>query len=123
MTSQTFLELDALIASLDHLIPQLNDFVHQINNLQIQHDVKLVSNLAGDLQLDVPINMSQSVEKFLETKLGILDRLRNTHGQSISELLDKGRFLEQQLKLENPRYTTRLSGQIAEFARLNGAFN
>ena len=122
MTNQLLLELDGTIATLNYIIPQLNDFVNQFNNIQMAHGVKVISDQIGNIFLDVPASMPESLEKTLTTRLGIIDRLCNTHGQSISDLLDKGRGLEQQLKLQDPHYTSRLSGPISEFARLRGAF-
>jgi hypothetical protein len=123
MTNQALLELDGLITTLNYTITQLSGFVSQFNDIQMAHAVKVITDPMGNMFLDVPASMPESLEKTLTTKLGIIDRLCNTHGQSISDLLHKGNLLEQQLKLENPNYTTKLSSQIAEFARLKGAFN
>jgi hypothetical protein len=122
MSNQIILELDGLIASLNYLIPQLGGFVAQFNDIQVANAVTVISDPTGGLFLDVPRAMPESVEKILQTKLGIIDRLCNTQSQSISELLDKGGFLENQLKLQNPNYTSKISGHIAEFVKIQGAF-
>jgi len=122
MTNQILLELDGLIASLNQIIPQLSGFVSQFNDIQIANDVKVLSDSIGNMYLDVPASMPKPFENMLTTRLGIIDRLCNTHGQSITQLLDKGRLLEEQLRLQDPHYTSKLSGHIAEFARLSNAF-
>nr|GEV05606.1 NADH dehydrogenase subunit 5, mitochondrial [Tanacetum cinerariifolium] len=57
--------------------------------------------LLGNMEIDVPKDMSDELANKVSKKIGIIDRLITTHGQSINDLLQKGVDIENKLKLEN----------------------
>lgn len=124
-TVESFLELsmqmDAVIANLNHFIPQYSNFIDGIIAVQTKYNVIIVDQL-GNLSVDVPENMTEATQEEVVKKVRILDNLCSQRSMDIETELDKGRSIENQIKQLKPDYTSKISGQIAEFARLRGAF-
>ena len=124
-TVESFLELsmqmDAVIANLNHFIPQYSNFIDSIIAVQTKYNVIIVDQL-GNLSVDVPENMTEATQEEVVKKVRILDNLCSQRSMEIETELDKGRSIENQIKQLKPDYTSKISGQIAEFARLRGAF-
>ena len=68
-------------------------------------------------------NLTDSEVDNIRTRVGIIDRLVNTEGDKAKELLEKGLKMEQNLKAQNPNYTSQLTEKVAEFRRLNASYN
>ena len=90
--------------------------------LQDQYNVFVIQDACGNLELDAPANMPDDLHSELVKKVGVLDRLCLTRIDDINLELDKAKGIENRIKTINPTYTSSISGQIAEFARLRGAF-
>ena len=116
------LDLFNIITELNTLLPQLADFIHQFHNLVNQSGINVVTDIMGNMSIDVPKDMPDSVVNNISKRIGIIDRLVTTRGQEINELLQRGLSVENKIKLENPQYLSQLSDIIAEFKRLNNSF-
>ena len=114
-------ELDKVITNSDHYIAQFSKFINDIGAVQVKYNVIVVEEY-GSLSVDVPQNMSETIEKEIVKKVRILDSLCTQRCIDIESELSKGRTIENYIKLIQPRYTSKISGQIAEFSRLRGAF-
>ena len=114
-------DLNTVISNLNHYIPQLSKFINDILQVQVKYNVIIVDQL-GSLNIDVPADMTDVVQSEVVKKVRILDSLYTQRCIDIETELTKGRSIENLIKLQNPDYTSKISGQIAEFARLRGAF-
>jgi hypothetical protein len=74
------------------------------------------------MSMDVPNSMSDVTYNNLRTRLGIVDRLINSHGASINELFQKASVIEAQIKLSDTNYTSQLTEEIAKFKELNWSY-
>ena len=82
----------------------------------------MVTDIMGNMSIDVPKDMPDSVADNISKRIGIIDRLITTRGQQINELLQNGLTIENRVKMENPKYISQLSDKIAEFKKLNDSF-
>ena len=74
------------------------------------------------MSIDVPENMPDSDANLISKRIGIIDRLITSHGQSINDLFQKGLSIEEKLKTDNPKYVSQLSEQINQFKKLNSSY-
>ena len=116
------LDLFNVITELNTLLPQLADFINQFHNLVNQSGINVVTDIMGNMSIDVPKDMPDSVANNISKRIGIIDRLITTRGQEVNDLLLRGLSLENKIKMENPNYISQLSEKIAEFKRLNDSF-
>ena len=116
------LDLFNVITELNTLLPQLADFINQFHNLVNQSGINVVTDIMGNMSIEVPKDMPDSVANNISKRIGIIDRLITTRGQEVNDLLLRGLSLENKIKLENPNYLSQLSDKIAEFKRLNDSF-
>ena len=114
-------DLNTVIANLNHYIPQFSKFINDILAVQVKYNVTIM-DILGNLSVDVPLNMSQATEEEVVKKIRVLDSLCLQRSMDIEAELAKGRSIENLIKLQNSSYKSQISGQIAEFARLKGAF-
>jgi hypothetical protein len=116
------LDLFNVITELNTLLPQLADFINQFHNLVNQSGINVVTDIVGNMSIEVPKDMPDSIANNISKRIGIIDRLITTRGQEVNDLLLRGLSLENNIKMENPNYLSQLSEKIAEFKRLNDSF-
>jgi hypothetical protein len=115
-------ELTGIIANIDHLLPQISMFIGQFNTLINESDVNVITDVYGNMSVDVPASMSDAKAEDISKRLGVIDRLINSHGSSLNDLFHKGLDIENKLKLDNPNYSSQLTNKILEFKRLNSSY-
>lgn len=115
-------DLSEIILEISRQLPQLSEFINHFNNIVSENNVNVVTDSVGNMSIDVPAKMSDALANDVSKKIGIVDRLINSHGQSINELFNKGLKIEEGIKVSNPNYVSQLSEQIAEFKRLNASY-
>nr|YP_009672786.1 hypothetical protein [Zelopaecilomyces penicillatus]QDE53010.1 hypothetical protein [Zelopaecilomyces penicillatus] len=118
----TIVELTEITTKLDELLPQFSNFIEQFNHLIISTNVNVISDVNGDLSLDVPASMPDSEAEKISKKVGILDRLIGTRSQEIDKLVQKGLIMESKLKEENPNFTSQILDKVNEFKKLNSSY-
>jgi hypothetical protein len=116
------MDITQIVTDINSLLPQLNDFITQFHNLINQQGVSVITDTGGNMSIDVPQSMPDSVATNLSTRLGVIDRLIGTRSQELSDLFQKGLEIEKNLKIEDPNYTSQLTEKIAEFKRLNNSY-
>lgn len=114
--------LSHIITEINSLLPQLSDFICQFNNLVANTGINVITDSVGNMSIDIPHNMPDYFANNLNTRIGIIDRLINTRGQEINDLLQKGLELEKDFKAENPNYISQLTNKIKEFERLKTSY-
>ena len=114
--------ISEIIADLNTLLPQLANFVNQFNSTVSQSGISVITDSVGNMSIDVPQNMSDDTANKISNRISIIDRLINTRGQEINDLLQKGINLEKKLKAEDSNYVSQLTYKIEEFNRLNSSY-
>lgn len=114
--------LNNIILDLNKMLPQFADFIAQFNNTVIQHGVNVLTDTEGNMSIDVPNNMSEVTYNHVSHKLGVIDRLISSQESTISGLFKKGLELEQQIRLSDNKYQSRLIEEIAKFKELNASY-
>jgi hypothetical protein len=104
------------------MLPQLSGFIEQFNNVVKEFNVNVVTDTFGNMSVDVPMDMTDSQANFVSKKLGVIDKLINSHGTSINELFQKGLKIEGNIKANNPNYSSALTDKISEFKLLNRSY-
>ena len=104
------------------MIPQLTKFISQFNSTVSQSGINVVTDIAGNMEIDVPKTMSDEVANKLSSKVGIIDRLITTRGQDIYDLLQKGLTLENKLIITDPNYVSQIADRVQEFQKLNSSY-
>lgn len=116
------INITEILSEINVILPQLADFINQFNNIVNQSGINVVTDSAGNMEIDVPQNMSDSAANNVSTRIGIIDRLITTRGQEINDLFQKGMQIEKTLKSDNPNYVSQLTEKIEEFKRLNAMY-
>jgi hypothetical protein len=111
-----------IISQTNTLLPQLAQFIGQFSATTIEYKIVVVTDPIGNMDIDVPKDMSDELANKVSKKIGIIDRLITTHGQSINDLLQKGVDIEKKLKLENSNYVSQLTEKVEEFKKLNSSY-
>jgi hypothetical protein len=111
-----------IVTQINTLLPQFANFINQFNNTIIESGVNVVTDSTGNMSIDVPNNMGDEEANKISTRIGILDRLITTRSQELNDLLQKGIFLEEKLKMENSNYVSQLADKAQEIRRLNGLY-
>jgi hypothetical protein len=111
-----------IVGQINTFMPQLAGFINQFNTTVNESGVSVITDGVGNMSVSVPGSMTDEVANAISNKIGVIDRLINTRGQEISDLLQKGTSLENKLKMENPNYVSQLTAKIEEFKRLNSSY-
>jgi NADH-ubiquinone oxidoreductase chain 5 len=114
--------ISEIITEINTLLPQFANFINQFNNTIIGSGVNVVTDSTGNMSIDVPKSMGDEVANKISTRIGILDRLITSRSQELNDLVQKGMFLEEKLKMENSNYVSQLAEKAQEIRRLNGLY-
>jgi hypothetical protein len=111
-----------IVSQINTLMPQLADFINQFTTTVNESNISVVTDTVGNMSISVPASMPEDVANTVSKKIGVIDRLINTRGQEISDLLQKGTSLENKIKMQNPNYVSQLTAKIEEFRLLNASY-
>lgn len=118
----TMAELTEVTLKINELLPQLSDFIGQFNNIILANNINVITDVNGNMSLDVPSTMSDTDAEKISKRISIIDRLITTRGQEINDLLQKGLGLEAKFKKDNVNYTSQILDKVNEFNRLNASY-
>ena len=116
-------ELTDIILSVSKAMPQLSSFINQFDTIVVKEGINVISDAEGNMSIDVPSSMSDAVVKEVSLRINILDRLINTQGSDIMDLLTKGLGLQDKINMVDPSYKSEIFNQITEFKKLNSSYN
>lgn len=114
--------LNSIVTELGNLIPQFSSFIDQFNGIVSANNVAVITDSTGNMSIDVPKDMSDGTAETLSKRIGIVDRLINDRRATIADLFRKGSELESNLKSENSKYVSELSGKFTTFRELNKSY-
>jgi hypothetical protein len=116
------LDISEIIGQISGLLPQYSSFISQFDTLIIQSGVNVITDSAGNVAIDVPNTMSDIETTNISKRISIIDRLINTHSNSLHDLFKKGLSIEEQLKKDNPNYASQISEKLIEFNKLKAKY-
>jgi NADH-ubiquinone oxidoreductase chain 3 len=122
-TLKSAADIHEILIEINSLLPQLANFINQFNTTVSQSGINVVTDITGNMSIDVPKTMSDEVANKLSSKVGIIDRLITTRGQDINDLIQKGLTLESKLRITDPNYVSQIADRVQEFQRLNSTYN
>ena len=111
-----------IVSEIDTLLPQLANFISQFNTTVSQSGISVVTDAAGNMDMDVPKSISDEVANKVGARIGVIDRLITTRGQEINDLLQKGLALEANIKMTDPNYVSQITDRVQEFNKLNSSY-
>jgi len=117
-----YTELNEIIASVDSLLPVLQSFLEKFSNVVVENNINVITDSMGNMSIDVPSSMSEAKYTEVSQRIGIIDRIITTKGTEINDLFQKGKIIEDALKLEDSKYVSQLSKQIQIFKELNNSY-
>jgi hypothetical protein len=116
------LELTSIITEINVLLPQLSDFITQFYNFTKETGVNVITDISGNMSMDIPNSMSDTTSNYVANKIGVIDRLITHHGQKLDSLFLFGIDIEQEIKAVKPEYTSQLTDSISRFKELNASY-
>jgi hypothetical protein len=115
-------DLNDILSNIGYILPQISGFIDHFNNVVVQNNINVITDSVGNMSIDVPSNMSDSQADKISTRLSIIDKLINSQGQSLNDLFQKGLKIEEQLKTNDPNYSSQLTDKISAFKALNASY-
>jgi hypothetical protein len=119
---QSNVELDGIITELSRILPQLSGFIEQFNDIPLRTGISVIVDNSGNMSIDAPNGVSDSVIESTINRYKTLDTLINTQGGKAKTLLETGMSIEKELKQSNPNYTPQLIEQCKMLQHLNMKF-
>ena len=111
-----------IVKEIDQFMPQLENFITNFNTTIAESGINVITDSAGNMELDVPSSLPDDEVKKFTNKISIIDRLINTRGQELKELFQKGIDIEKKLKIDNPDHVSYLDQKIEYFKKLNNTY-
>jgi flagellar motor switch protein FliG len=115
-------DLTEIITVVGNLIPQLSNFVDQFNDTIIQKCVNVITDVQGNMAIDVPSAMPDDEATELSKRINVLDRVIKARSQEIQDLVEKGIKIETKLKTENPQFHSIILEKADEFRKINNSY-
>ncbi|RYE15567.1 MAG: hypothetical protein EOP34_02745 [Rickettsiales bacterium] len=82
----------------------------------------MITDIPGNMSIDVPKTMSDDVANKLSSRIGIIDRLITSRSQEINDLVQKGLALESKIRVTDPSYVSQIGDRVQELNRLNSSY-
>lgn len=121
-SSLLLVDLSEIITKLDQLIPQFSEFIGQFDNIVINNNINVITEVNGYLSVDVPSSMSDIEANRLSERIGILKRLITTCTEEIDTLLHKELDIETKLKEQNLKYTSQILEKVKEYEKYKSKY-
>jgi hypothetical protein len=113
------MDLQYIIIESTRSLAQLSEFVDQFALLVEANSLRIITDNYGNMALDAPADMPKDYSAFLSRRLGVIDRLIATKGESIYDLLQKGAKLEARIRASNPEYESQITENMDKLIELN----
>ena len=103
-------------------LSELSGYITKFNNTVIENGINVITDSEGNLDMDVPANMTKEVGKQVSLKINIIDSLIRTRESDISELIDKGLSLQNKINSVDPFYKSEILSKVSEFEKLKSIY-
>jgi hypothetical protein len=114
--------LNAIVTEINRILPQLSNFIEQFNTTASQNNVTVMTDVNGNMSMDVPLSMPEVTYKKISLRLGIIDSLITDRGNCINGLFQEGLKIEKGFIKADSNYTSKLIEQISKFEALNSSY-
>ena len=114
--------LESITSEIDRIMPQLSQFITQFYDLIESNNVNVITDGKRNLSIDVPNEMATDVAERLSTRIGVMDRLINTHKDSLTDLFQRGSEIENTIKTDNQNFTSKLNERASAFEVLKHSY-
>ena len=115
-------EFTEIMSKINELLPQLSDFISQFHNTILTNNINVITDVSGNMSIDVPGTMSDIDAEKISKKLNILDRVISVRTLEINNLLQDGLVLESNFKKDNVNYTSQILDKVKEVERLTASY-
>jgi hypothetical protein len=115
-------ELVEIISNIDSTLPLLSKFIDNFNTVVANNDINVITEVNGDMSIDVPLDMPKEKRYEISKKLGIIDRLVNTKGTELRTLFEQAVVEQDKLKALNSKDIPQISKQMQIFLDLNKSY-
>ena len=102
-------DLMGIIIELNKLLPQVQSFITDWHSTIAHYGINVITDVNGDLSIDVPSKLKDVDVNTCTKKIKILDSLIHDRFNSIEKTLDKGYTFEMDLKKSNNNYISVLT--------------
>jgi hypothetical protein len=115
-------EILNIIIELGKLLPQIAEFIARFTNeIRIQ-DINVITDVSGNLAIEVPDTMTKAQGTLVSARISILDRLIHTQLDKSEALIFEAIRIEEELINKDPNYETKLTNIVSEFRRLKSSY-
>lgn len=122
MIEQYNTELTLIVTELSKLLPQLQGFISNFNETITLYGINVVTEGSGQLNIDVPYNMTEvDVDKCVK-KVGILDRLIHDRTYNIENIFKNGFEIESKIKKLNDKHISVLTEKSKILTELKNSY-
>lgn len=118
---QSNLDLYNCIEEIAKLLPSLGNFIAQFNETIVSNNINVITDATGTMSVDAPASMSDQQLDIVSTRIGIIDRLVNTTGQSIDQQFRLAFSMKDSLKNDLTAHN-KLLAQVEQFKSLNNSY-
>lgn len=122
VTETLHCDISQIITDIAALLPQFSDFINQFNHVLSEAGINVITDSTGNMSLEVPKGMPDSVAKNVSTRIGIIDRLIMVRGLEIDSLFEQANLAESKLKLEDPNYISQVTVKYEEYKKLKASY-
>jgi hypothetical protein len=119
-------QLQDTYSETDRLFSQLNTFITRFHNFVTDTDINVVTNVQGELGIDVPENLDQNLAQQYANRINVFDNLIHNHIHNIENILKRVIELEDQMRILDENYQTQSSlynDRLKDLIRLYGHYN
>lgn len=122
MIEQYNTELTLIVTELSKLLPQLQGFISNFNETITLYGINVVTEGSGQLNIDVPYNMTEvDVDKCVK-KVEILDRLIHDRTYNIENIFKNGFEIESKIKKLNDKHISVLTEKSKILTELKNSY-
>src|ERR1700738_2128885 len=120
------IQLQDIYSEADRLFSQLNTFITQFHNFVNDTGINVVTNVQGELGIDVLENLDDNLAQQYANRINVFDSLIHNHIHNLEGLLKRIIELEDQMRILDENYKTQSSlyiDRLKDLIRLYGHYN
>ena len=119
-------QLANTLSEIDRLMSQIAGFTSQFHHFLNDNSINVITDAQGQLDIDVPNDISDELAEQHANRINVYDRLINTNINSVENRLERVSELEEQIREIDSNYVSQLpeySDRLSRLIRLYGHRN
>lgn len=97
-------QLNLVLTEADRLLNQLNLFINQFHTFVNQTGINVVTNVQGEMGIDVSNNLNDSIAQQYANRINVLDGLIHNHIHNIESIIERITEIEEKLSELDENY-------------------